>query len=312
MGNKNSTKKIIYFIHFSFLFCILCLGYVSAIVITRTNTITVTAVVPTIIQSPNGGGNSGGGGGGISGPVTPIGNSVVFKGIAYPGSTINLTKDGVVVATVPSAPDATFEILLNGINTGTYNFGIQAIDTDGRKSLLLTYSTYISANVTTTINGLFLPTTLSIDKSEVKRGDSLTVVGRSAPQANVNVVFNSETNLIKKTVANALGVFVYKLNTIELEYGDHEVKAQAITSTDSTSFSQSLGFKVGNNNVSMSEKSTTCPKYDVNCDKKVNLVDFSIMAYWFRRSNPPKNVDLNNDGKVDLADFSILAYRWTG
>jgi hypothetical protein len=49
----------------------------------------------------------------------------------------------------------------------------------------------------------------------------------------------------------------------------------------------------------------------------VNLVDFSIAAYWYKR---PLSADfkvkeaakLNGDGKIDLVDFSIMAYYWTG
>jgi hypothetical protein len=44
----------------------------------------------------------------------------------------------------------------------------------------------------------------------------------------------------------------------------------------------------------------------------VNLVDFSILAYWYLKPNPDPKVDLNSDGIVDLVDFSILAYYWTG
>ena len=52
-------------------------------------------------------------------------------------------------------------------------------------------------------------------------------------------------------------------------------------------------------------------KADLNHDCKVNLVDFSIMAYWYGRANPPASVDLNGDKKVNLIDFSIMAYYWT-
>jgi hypothetical protein len=54
-------------------------------------------------------------------------------------------------------------------------------------------------------------------------------------------------------------------------------------------------------------------KPDVNVDGKVNLADFSILAYWFKRPLTPAakaQVDLNCDGKVDLVDFSIMAYYW--
>ena len=54
---------------------------------------------------------------------------------------------------------------------------------------------------------------------------------------------------------------------------------------------------------------------DLNCDGYVNIVDFSILAYWYKRIltlEAAKMVDLNHDGKVDLIDFSIMAYHWTG
>ena len=51
---------------------------------------------------------------------------------------------------------------------------------------------------------------------------------------------------------------------------------------------------------------------DFNHDCRVNLVDFSILIYWFGRSNPPAAVDLSSDGEVDVVDFSILMYYWTG
>jgi hypothetical protein len=60
-----------------------------------------------------------------------------------------------------------------------------------------------------------------------------------------------------------------------------------------------------------------CGKADLNCDGRVNLVDFSIAAYWYKRplNDAFKAIEkdrLNGDGKIDLIDFSIMAYYWTG
>jgi hypothetical protein len=49
----------------------------------------------------------------------------------------------------------------------------------------------------------------------------------------------------------------------------------------------------------------------------VNLVDFSIAAYWYKRTLktdfiPIEAQRLSGDGKVDLVDFSIMAYYWSG
>src|SRR3989344_664893 len=51
---------------------------------------------------------------------------------------------------------------------------------------------------------------------------------------------------------------------------------------------------------------------DLSGDGRVDLIDFSILIFWFERPNPPSHVDLNGDGKADLVDFSIMAYYWTG
>ena len=50
----------------------------------------------------------------------------------------------------------------------------------------------------------------------------------------------------------------------------------------------------------------------MSCDKKVNLIDFSIVAFWYKKNGAPQQFDFNNDGKVTIVDFSIMAYYWTG
>ena len=62
--------------------------------------------------------------------------------------------------------------------------------------------------------------------------------------------------------------------------------------------------------VTQTTKCYESPKADLHNGCKVNLVDFSILAYWFNRPSPSAVADLNGDGKVNLTDFSILAYYW--
>ena len=50
---------------------------------------------------------------------------------------------------------------------------------------------------------------------------------------------------------------------------------------------------------------------DFDHDGKINLTDFSIIAYWYMRPSPPSFVDLSGDGNVNLIDFSIMAYYWS-
>lgn len=49
---------------------------------------------------------------------------------------------------------------------------------------------------------------------------------------------------------------------------------------------------------------------DLNCDGYVDIVDFSIMYYWFEKNNIPARIDLAADGAINLADFSVMAFYW--
>ncbi|MEK7531477.1 MAG: hypothetical protein AAB545_00905 [Patescibacteria group bacterium] len=49
---------------------------------------------------------------------------------------------------------------------------------------------------------------------------------------------------------------------------------------------------------------------DLNCDGYVDIIDFSIMIYWFDKTPVPKRVDLKPDRKIDIHDFSVMAYYW--
>jgi hypothetical protein len=165
------------------------------------------------------------------------------------------------------------------------------------------------------VSGIFIAPTISIDKVEVKRGDVLTILGQSAPSATVSIVVGSDQEIMKKTNADGNGIWIYKFDTSEIEYGDHGVRAKAAKDEDISTFSDRLAFKVSTKNVSAAPVKKCATRGDVNNDCRVNLVDFSIMAYWYHRplSDAARiSVDQNSDGKIDLVDFSIMAYYWTG
>jgi len=64
---------------------------------------------------------------------------------------------------------------------------------------------------------------------------------------------------------------------------------------------------------------------DLNADGRINLIDASILFYWWAKPVTPyalaaisktsfdfASPDINNDTKVDIIDLSILLYYWTG
>lgn len=258
----------------------------------------------------------GGGGGGSGGGYIPPSNiftgtgQVNFVGRAYPKSTITLLKDAQIVATTISGDDANFQITLTNITAGSYLFSLYSEDKYGNRSSLLTFPLSVTSGVTTNVTGIFIAPTIDVDKSEVKKGEILKIFGQAIPNSDITVIINSEEEIYGKTKADQLGAYLYNLDTLTVEMGEHLAKSRATLKEEISPLSKAISFKVGTRTVS--KTIGKCGKADLNCDKKVNLIDFSIAAYWYKRPSPPKNVDLNGDGKVDLIDFSIMAYYWTG
>jgi hypothetical protein len=163
------------------------------------------------------------------------------------------------------------------------------------------------------VEGIFIPPTITTDKIETRRGDPITLLGKAAPNANITLSIHSERELVKKTTSNSSGSWLYKLDSLELEVGDHEGKARSSIQEDLSLFSDIVNFTVGTRNVVRTASTVSSSvKCDLNNDTRVNLLDFSIMAFWYKRTGFPIKVDLNADKKIDLADVSILAYCWTG
>jgi hypothetical protein len=255
-----------------------------------------------------GGGGSGGGGGGI---VSAPSTNAVFSGKAYPGSAVTLLKDAQIVATTVAGADAKFSINLSGLSGGSYIFSVYSEDKKGIRSSLLTFPVSVTSGTTANITGIFVAPTIATDKSEVKRGDNIVIFGQSVPSSEVTVSVNSEEEFFIKRTADSAGAYLLNFDTSVLEMGQHLTKSKATLNGEITAFGKVLGFTVGTKNVS-AELPKVVMKGDLNSDGRVNLVDFSITAYWYKRANPPAPADLNSDGKVDLVDFSIMAFNWTG
>jgi len=258
--------------------------------------------------SGDGGGGGGGGGGGY---IPPVETRVNFSGRAYPKSTVTLLKDAQIAASTAAGADSNFQISLSGISAGNYIFSVYSEDKNGNRSSLLTFPVGVTSGVTTNVSGIFIAPTIAVDKSEVKRGDNIAIFGQSVPNSEIIISVSSDEEFFNKVNADASGVYLYNFDTSPLAMEQHFTKSKAAHNGEISSFSKTISFLVGTKNV-VAKPTEVVSKGDMNNDKQVNLVDFSITAYWYKRPSPPASVDLNSDGKVDLVDFSIMAYFWTG
>jgi hypothetical protein len=218
-------------------------------------------------------GSSGGGGGGGSSSNGPTLAQVVFKGTAYPGSFVTITKDGAAIVTVPAGPDANFEITASDLNVGAYVFGISTVDGNGVKSILQTFPISVSSATITVVSGIFIPPTISLDKTQVKQGDILTMIGQTLPDAKVTISVHSAVAIVNNVIADKKGAWLYKLDTTSLEYGAHTTQARATTISDISAASAVLNFTVGSTSVS-ADSVTNFDTVDLTGDRKVDLIDF--------------------------------------
>jgi len=249
----------------------------------------------------------GGGGGGGGGYIAPVETVAVFSGRAYPKSTVTLLKDAQIAAIAIAGSDATFSIKLSGLSGGNYIFAIYSEDSKGVRSSLLTFPVSITSGATVNVGGIFIAPTIATDKSEVKRGDNIAIFGQSVPKGEITVVVSSEEEFFGKITADQNGTYLYNFDTAQLDMGQHFTKCDGAISF----FNKAISFAVGTKTVFA--QPVKCPaKTDLNGDCRVNLVDFFISVYWYKRPSPPATTDLNGDGKVDLIDFSIMAFYWTG
>lgn len=262
------------------------------------------------LPTPTGGGA---GGGGVGYYIPPVFRThAIFRGIAYPSSKVTLLQNGQIAAVTEAGPDANFEIDLSALVPGTYNFGVWAEDPNGNRSVVQNFQITLANGATTVVSGIFFPPTIGADKIKVKQGDLVTILGYTAPAALVTLTVHSTSTIEKMLTANASGSWIYKLNTGSLAYGGHTARARAVTPNDITADSAVVAFTVANENVVAPSTRAVVLKGDMTGDGRVNIIDFSILAYWFGRAKPSASIDVNHDGKVDLVDFSILAYYWTG
>jgi len=263
-------------------------------------------------SSPSSPASSGGGGGIIAQPQT----GVNFSGRAYPFSRIELLKDGQIVASTLADPNAHFSVTVTGINAGSHLFSVIGKDNNGLRSQSFSFPITVSMGVTVYISGIFLAPTLSIDKKVVRRGDNLSIFGQTVPESAVTVGVASRHESFYVVDADKNGVFLYTLDTTQLEEGDHKTRVKAAKGGEISEFSRTIAFEVGNRTVLNTD--VECPKKgDLNNDCRVNLVDLSIAGFWYKK---PLNQSLlirektvlNGDAIINLVDLSIMGFYWTG
>jgi hypothetical protein len=260
--------------------------------------------------------NSGGGSAGV-GILQNTTTKLTFSGRAYPGGQVWLLKDGQFFASTTADQAALFLISVFDLTVGDYIFSLYVLDNQNRRSPLQTFPVAVTEGMVKEINNIFIAPTIAVDKAEVKKGEFISVLGQSVPQAEVAIITNSEQEIAGKVFAGFDGTYLYSFDTSLLAVVTYSVRVNAALGGALSGYSEIISFRVGAQTVDVQPINKCLVKSDLNNDCRVNLVDFYIALYWYQRVLSGPFVDkesslLNNDNKVDLIDFSIMAYYWTG
>lgn len=277
-------------------------------------------------SSGNGGsgGGSGGGGGGGSGPSGGGGfessdgpyrsgdGQVTISGFTSPRSVVTTLVDGKLAKTGTAGSTGEYTIVLDLIARGVYTFGVYSTDNAKTKSSTFSTSFTVTGARASNLSNIVIAPSILLVPDPVNPGQPLTASGYAIPNSLVTLENLKDGNTASRkdftAQANANGAWAMTIDTASFSAGTYKARAKAAQTGGLVSnFSNYTLYGVG--------QSANRPlNTDLNRDGKVNLVDFSILLFWWNTTggDSDPSADINSDAKVNLTDFSILLFNWTG
>ncbi len=270
------------------------------------------------------GGGGGGGGGGSSGSTAGGGfestdgpyrsgdGRVTISGYTSPRSSVVALVDGKEAERVNSDNQGYYDITIDEIARGVYTFGIYAIDSANSRSSTFSTSFTVAGARTSALSNINLSPSLKVTPSQIDPGQTLTVSGYTRPNAVIAGENEKDGSVASRqqfsATADQNGFWSTSIPTTNFSVGTYKARVKATpTGGVSTNFSNYVLYGVG-------EAAAQPRNADLNRDGKVNLVDFSILLFWWSTDggDSDPSADINADSRVNLVDFSILLFNWTG
>lgn len=275
----------------------------------------------------SGTGGSGGGGGGSSGneqdstagggfegsdgPYRSGDGRVIISGYAFPNSTVGFLVDGNFFDTTRSNGSGVYSVTLDEIARGVYTFGVYAEGPDDVRSSTFSTSFTVTGARTTSLGNVNVAPSILVNPDPVDPNSTVNFSGYALPDSTVTIQnsrINNTSSQNLTTTSDSSGAWSLDVSTSGFSVDTYQVRAKSEqTGGRSTNFSDHTFYGVG-------QEADLPINADLNRDGSVNLIDFSILLFWWNSdggaSDPP--ADINQDGRVSLTDFSILLFNWTG
>ena len=168
-----------------------------------------------------------GGGGGLNpAPVT-----LNISGKAYPEAQITLIEKNSLGTELKKHEvivneNGFFEIIDNKLVSDYYTFSLLLKDKDERQAQAKVFNINLFYNSSANIQNIFFSPTIELVRAVVKKGDFIKIVGYAFSENKVEI----ELDNIKKyeTKANEKGSYELLIDTIDLSFGNHTIKARQL------------------------------------------------------------------------------------
>lgn len=248
----------------------------------------------------------------VSPPPTTA--NLIFEGKAGREMIIYFFRNGILIGTAQANLSGYFSKTFTGLLPGNFTFSLYGEDSSGRRTSAQYYTLTLVAGVTTRVSGIFLSPTISVSKDKVYKGDYIRFYGKTFPNSIVYFLI-SPGNILRETLADSQGNYSYNFNTSILGKGSYNVRARASYAGEYSDFSESKVFEVIEKKpagvLPTPTPAVICRGADLNFDGKVNIVDFSILMYFWGQTKPANScANINQKDTVDIVDFSIMMYQW--
>lgn len=236
----------------------------------------------------------------------PTTAEITFKGKGSPGALVTILRGGAIVGTTQILTNGSFSKKITAVPPGISVFGIYAKDTQGRNTRTIYYTLNLAAGTSTTVSGVFLSPTISLSTTQAYKGENVVISGTTYPSSTLTI-FLSPGNKLFTTKARTNGRWSYSINTSNFGKGTYDLIARTLSPLGEYSdFSKELSFEI------FPRQAIECRGADLNLDGEIDIIDFSILLYFWGQKNPINNcANINDSDTVDLVDFSIMMYYWT-
>ena len=266
-----------------------------------------------LTSPPSGGGSSGSGGGRRSSEreslTSPNKGTVLLSGQTSPFADVYFLRDGTLFATQEADKEGMFTLTVQNLTEGGYHFALYSIDTQNIKSGFLSFRLELTKGTLTEASNIFIPPTLSVQSSSQSQNIIITE-GYTAPNGTVEIVLEDE--IVGRITADPTGRYRSNINVLGKLNSENTIRAYTTIDDKISPYSTSVAFVLGALSLGSQTPFKQAIPGDFNEDGFVNLVDFSIAAFWYKKPNVPSKFDLDKSKIFDLRDFSVMLFYWTG